>query len=227
MNIKLGKANIYFLKDNELELYADAIQVKKQKSKRSLVSSKKENKSEAKRLQAENKSPIIVEIDPREKLTYKMDVKDIKEDDQLNRKRVNTDLVVLKEPDGTYIQLMEKLASGMSLEEITISQLNKFYGNKRSDAVHKVVVIADGAQRIRIFIKGLFGESAAIILDWYHLQKKVWELLTSIKMAKDKKQACIRQILSFLWEGKTEEALKYIRQTIKPIYLEKSLIIIR
>jgi hypothetical protein len=54
-----------------------------------------------------------------------------------------------------------------------------------------------------------------IILDWYHLEKKMRELLRMVAWGKKDKEEVLRIIMPLLWEGKTEQSIKHLK-TIQP-----------
>lgn len=72
-----------------------------------------------------------------------------------------------------------------------------------------VTVLADGARWIRNF----FAEQLThlprkeLILDWYHLRKKCYELLSLICRNRQDKAQLIRRLLSALWSGEVDAAL--------------------
>jgi len=52
-------------------------------------------------------------------------------------------------------------------------------------------------------------------LDWYHLEKKVGELMGMVARNKQEKAAHIAYLLRHLWHGRTEAALAYLRQEVQ------------
>jgi Uncharacterised protein family (UPF0236) len=77
-----------------------------------------------------------------------------------------------------------------------------------------LVVISDGAQAIRCRWLALCG-AVTIILDWYHLRKKVRELMSMIARTKPEKTTHIQQILYQLWRGNTQEAIQYLKTKVE------------
>ena len=76
-----------------------------------------------------------------------------------------------------------------------------------------LVFFSDGAQNIRANIDKYFGyRPYTLILDWYHLVKRIRELSSmAFKMKKEEKQETIRKILRILWPGNVDKAIDYIR----------------
>jgi hypothetical protein len=70
------------------------------------------------------------------------------------------------------------------------------------------VAITDGARKIRQDLATLFGERLpVIILDWYHLAKRVYEHLSMIAHNRSQRETLQHDLLGLLWHGQTEEAL--------------------
>lgn len=76
-----------------------------------------------------------------------------------------------------------------------------------------LVFFSDGAQNIRANIDKYFNyRPYSLILDWYHLVKRIRELSSmAFKMKKEKKQETIRKILRILWPGNVDKTINYIR----------------
>jgi hypothetical protein len=58
----------------------------------------------------------------------------------------------------------------------------------------------------------VFGGQVTIILDWYHLNKKVWNLMSMIARNKIQKEKAAKEIVGLLWEGLTDDALLYLQK---------------
>ena len=76
------------------------------------------------------------------------------------------------------------------------------------------LVLSDGAKSIRCDLVAIFGVLVTIILDWYHLEKKVWDLLSMACRNKEEKEWHARKVLSYLWRGGVSEALRYLREEV-------------
>ncbi len=132
-------------------------------------------------------------------------------------KKVNTDVAVLQTSATTFKYMTDgidkegnTLYSTMSLLQ---HHLKQHYG-QTSQAL-KMVAITDGATNIRNDLHQFISPDICIILDWYHLQKKVSTLMTMIAPNKDDKQQYINDINSALWKGNTSEAIALLN-TINP-----------
>lgn len=72
---------------------------------------------------------------------------------------------------------------------------------------------SDGAQNIRKSIEVYFSFCPhKHILDWYHLEKRMTELLSmALKGTKDKRHEIRKHLDSILWVGNVQDAIKYLR----------------
>src|SRR5205807_2091417 len=73
-----------------------------------------------------------------------------------------------------------------------------------------VVAITDGAKKIRSDLSSLFGEGVRVILDWYHLAKRVTETLSMAAHSMQEREEWETPLLSFLWSGKVSEAVDFV-----------------
>lgn len=80
-----------------------------------------------------------------------------------------------------------------------------------------VLLLGDGARWIRsFFIERLSGFPAAeLVLDWYHLGKKCYELCSMICKGRKAKVALMGQLIPNLWRGQTDEAIAHL-ETFRP-----------
>lgn len=187
---------IYDGHTEEVLLFDDGIQVKKQKEHR------------------EKPSEEVVASPPET-------VQEQQRGGKASRAKVNTDVLMLQRAQGggfTYI--MEGLegtdADGehVRAEELLKSAVIREYGERR-EALN-LVAITDGARNIRLFFERVFGLVIVLILDWYHLDKKVWELMSMIAWNKAEKESHCLAILAWLWQGNVDEALNYLHTSVSP-----------
>lgn len=78
---------------------------------------------------------------------------------------------------------------------------------------HHIVFFSDGAQNIRSCIDTFFSFRAPVVhmLDWYHLEKRMKELLSmAVKGNKEAKAAMRNVIGRRLWAGNADEAIEYL-----------------
>jgi hypothetical protein len=72
-----------------------------------------------------------------------------------------------------------------------------------------VLLLADAARWIRSFFTLLEGvhDHSQMILDWFHLRKRVGELASMICAGRKAKAALLRPVLRHLWQGQVDEAI--------------------
>lgn len=148
------------------------------------------------------------------------------------RSFAQTHLVMLAKADGGYEYLSELLpteahADGCLAQQVR-RQFIREYGHR--EAPLNLVAITDGASTLRLLLLAVFGLVVTVILDWYHLEKKVTELMSMIAQNKKEKEQHLQMILAYLWRGLTDDALAYLltlnprnpdqRQTLQT-YLQK------
>ncbi len=77
----------------------------------------------------------------------------------------------------------------------------------------QLVFLSDGARDIKDNCASFFfWRPYILILDWFHLAKRIKELCSMcIKLPKDKKNPIIKKILNYLWVGNIDGAVSYIR----------------
>jgi hypothetical protein len=128
------------------------------------------------------------------------------------KSRVSTDVAMLQKRDGTYHYLTAGIDTEgqevVSLVDVIQAQLIQEYSRSRKPL--PIVAITDGAKSIRATLLAVFGVTITIILDWYHLQKKVSELLSMIAINKRDKQKHLDLILPLLWRGNAPDAISYL-----------------
>lgn len=107
------------------------------------------------------------------------------------------------EPDGNY---------RVSLESMLRQRIRHHYASSTKPL--PIVAISDGAKGIRQRLYRVFGEEVWILLDWYHLDQKVYQLMSMIGRSKAEKATHSAAILGFLWEGKTAEAIDYLSNQV-------------
>lgn len=79
-----------------------------------------------------------------------------------------------------------------------------------------LVIISDGATSIRKRWRQTFGESVVVILDWYHLTKKLRNLMSMIARSKAEKQSHLKVLFAQLWAGQVQATLDYITHRVIP-----------
>jgi hypothetical protein len=84
-----------------------------------------------------------------------------------------------------------------------------------SEALLPIVAITDGASNIRKRLAKLSSKGITLILDWYHLCKKIRNLLSMISRNKREKQEHCQNLLLYLWRGEKTQAMNYLSSQIK------------
>ena len=126
-------------------------------------------------------------------------------------KRVTTDVVMLQQTSGHFRYLMAGLNEETSLAEVLKAALiNEYEGYPPLN----LVAITDGARNIRLLFEQVFAQPVTLILDWYHLRKKCYELMSMIARNKAEKETHLQIILAHLWQGQTNEALAYLQTQV-------------
>lgn len=124
-------------------------------------------------------------------------------------KRVSTDLLLLEGRDGSFRCLSGTLDGQVSLPEVARAHLVREWGEHPKPL--PIVAITDGARQIRCMLEELFGPSVRVILDWYHLAKRVYQLLCMVAHDKAERERMEGRVLSLLWHGRASEAISYLR----------------
>jgi len=169
----------------EILLFDDAIQVKAQKSKR-------------------------------EKSTIKLDNTDGKEQSKTSTPAVNTDVVILQTSRDEFEYITAPLPlddkENISLDLVVKAKIIQEYGQQNTPL--NLVAITDGAKVIRQRLLSLFSQPITIILDWYHLGKKLRELMSMIARNKHEKSDHLKFLFSRLWRGQITQAIEYLRNQV-------------
>jgi hypothetical protein len=128
---------------------------------------------------------------------------------KVKKKRVSTDLLLLEGRDGSFRCLSGGLDGRVSLPQVARAHLGREWGKHPGSL--PIVAITDGARSIRTMLEELFGPSVRVILDWYHLAKRTYQLLSMVAHEKTEREEMERRVLSLLWRGHASEALSYLR----------------
>lgn len=200
------EVDIYSSEQTEVLIFYDAIQVKEQKETREPANG------------AEDAASDIEEIGKGKR----------------ENSWVSTDVAMLEKANGGFQYLTagidEKGNELISLEEVVIASIKQEYGNietpmvgqeKASKKPLNIVAITDGARSIRCSLMVIFGFIITIILDWYHLEKKVGELMSMIARNKKEKEEHLNFIFHHLWRGRTDQVQQYLKTEVKAKNPEK------
>jgi len=142
--------------------------------------------------------------------------RELKEPEEKKRNKVSTDVVLLEKKEGGFKYIIggidEEGNEGKPFEEIVKNEIIKEYGEEKEPL--KIVAITDGATDIRKRLLAIFGVVVTIILDWYHLCKKVRELMSMIAVNKQEKINHVRELFYYLWRGMADEAIEYLKKKV-------------
>jgi hypothetical protein len=122
------------------------------------------------------------------------------------QKRHDTDVMLLPRRDGTWEWLCEGVSARWSLVQAAASFLRREWSGHHLS----VVAITDGARSIREDLHALFGEGVRVILDWYHLRKRMYEDLASSAHGRAEREAWQEVVLGHLWRGRVQEAIAFL-----------------
>ena len=89
------------------------------------------------------------------------------------------------------------------------------YGSVTIKHTLNLVAIADGAKSIRCQLESVFGAQVTMILDWYHLGRKVRKLMGSIASNQAEKSEHLKFLFSHLWQGKAVAVIEYLQHQVK------------
>lgn len=78
----------------------------------------------------------------------------------------------------------------------------------------RLLVLGDGASWIRTWFESLGIDPKAMIVCWWHLQKRCYENLSSAGGPKDRRRTLSKSLLDRLWEGKVDEAIGLLREAM-------------
>ena len=126
-------------------------------------------------------------------------------------------MAVLQMKNGNFEYMIsvtdEKGNERISLKDVIRSRILREYGNTETPL--NIIAVTDGAQDIRLRIQDIFGFMITVILDWYHLCKKVREYMSMIANNKEEKIMHLKFLMYHLWHGMTDEVLKYLKEEVK------------
>ena len=180
-----SKLDIYDAEAPEILLFDDGIQVKSQKAQRQSKAKPDKGKKDQSTLQA--KTPVVM-----------------------------TDVVMLQKSTGEFEHITAPMnAEGedlLSLATVVQAKVMQEY----SDETHplNIVAITDGARVIRQRLLAIFGVAVTVILDWYHLCKKLRQLMSMIAVNKSEKTIHLKFLIPQLWLGLVDNALDYLRTQV-------------
>lgn len=124
-------------------------------------------------------------------------------------KRHDLDLMVLQRRDGQFTYLSGSADQTLPLTQVAQAQLRLEWGDQQTPL--PLVGISDGARKIRSDLDTICGYRIPVILDWYHLQKQVYQRLSMCASGRGQREEWERTLLGHLWHGHIEEAIDFLR----------------
>jgi len=122
------------------------------------------------------------------------------------KERTTTEMAMLECQDGSYRTIIA--GEGVNRVELYRAEVIEEYGAAVSNLA--VVAITDGARNLKKEAKEVFGKEVRHILDWYHLEAKVFQLMTQIAPNKQVKEASQELLISQLWRGESQQAINQL-----------------
>lgn len=125
------------------------------------------------------------------------------------KERTNINVLMLQVPSekSDKTPVFETLIAAEGISEVALVQalVHQHYGSLNT--LLPIVAISDGASCLKKQVRAIFGQKVRHILDWYHLQAKVHQLMSQIAPSKALKQEMIELLLPYLWQGKVMTAV--------------------
>jgi hypothetical protein len=123
-------------------------------------------------------------------------------------KRISTEMMLLESRDGSFRHLCGGLDETVNLQELARSHLRREWVQHSGPL--PMVAITDGARSLRLMLEELFGASVRVILDWYHLAKRTYQLLSMVAYSSKQREQIQKRVLSLLWRGNVGQALSFL-----------------
>lgn len=126
------------------------------------------------------------------------------------KERTTTEIMMLQSSlsdRNTYKTIVA--AQDVDVVKLVQTELWLAYGGNKGRL--PIVVISDGARSIKHQMQSIFGKQVVHLLDWYHLQAKVHQLLSQIAANKAAKEECSALIMNYLWVGKVAQAVLVLK----------------
>ena len=121
-------------------------------------------------------------------------------------KRHDTDVLILPRRDGGE----EVVCEGVSDKWTLVEAAKAFLKREWTAVTLRVVALTDGAKSIRADLLALFGEGVQVILDWYHLERRVYQQLSMAAHSMSEREQWERTVLGFLWNGNSAAAQEFL-----------------
>jgi len=123
-------------------------------------------------------------------------------------KRHDTDVMLFEGADHPFDYLSGSSDNKITLAALASAFLRREWGQRTTPL--PMVALTDGAKKIRQDLAAVFGENVTIVLDWYHLSKRVYEQLSMSAHSKEEREQWEQSVLGHLWKGQVSEALSFL-----------------
>lgn len=124
------------------------------------------------------------------------------------KERVTTEMGMLERKDGSYRTIVA--GEGINRVELYRAEVVEEYGEEAKQL--PVVAITDGARNLKKEVKEVFGAGVRHLLDWFHLEAKVYQLMTQAAPNKEVKEKVQEVIINELWRGESEKAIQHLEE---------------
>ena len=119
------------------------------------------------------------------------------------KERVTTEMAMLEQKDGKY----RTIIAGEGINRVALYEAEVVAEYGEEAGAIPLVAITDGARNLKKETTRVFGAEVCHILDWYHLEAKVYQLMTQIAFSKKIKEEMQVVIINELWRGESEQAI--------------------
>lgn len=131
-----------------------------------------------------------------------------RDEDHKKIKTISTEMMLIEGQDGSFRQLCAGREGTADLSELVWAHLRRNFSEY--PGALPIVAVTDGARSLRLRLEAIFGASVCVILDWYHLSKKIYQLLSMAAHSREQREQIQKQVLAFLWAGKVESAVSVL-----------------
>ena len=124
----------------------------------------------------------------------------------------NTRISLFQDNNKVY----KTLVAGINIDNVQLTKATICAAYASKIGIDKVislpvVAILDGATTLKNELNAIFGDNTTCILDWYHLEKKVYQTMSMI-VNKETKKVDAQNMLNLLWKGKSVETIAYLQK---------------
>lgn len=168
------------------------------------IQSKKQEETRGYLTFAEPSSSTLYKRKKQQELTEKMNK--LVGGDWQNHKNVHNAVAVI-EYDGNSYYIADTSVDELLLSVLAFLETNNLLYTRRC------VFFTDGARNLKNAIERVFGDfKPQIILDWYHVSKRIMEMLSmALSGTIDQKRQYRSAVCKYLWVGDTDSAINELK----------------